>query len=90
MWCLLNALKWQLEAIQAGQVPALKVDGTAWDDHESEMPPSSALSYKGLLLFIEGDLAEFVHTLGVQPWGSTFSPSSFCSLGFGRIARTRR
>ena len=80
-WCsifaILYAIAWDLEGLAKGERSCYKHDGTAWDPSDiiGNLPP---LLCTAILLWIKGDWAEHVKTLGLSGWGSKHCPCIFC------------
>ena len=82
-WCslypCLELVRWSLLWASRGEYPPTGHDGRqrALDEPRAALS-GDELHFKGVLLHIKGDWAEFAHTLGFPTWSSNRNPCCFC------------
>ena len=88
-WCtyhsILCFLHWILCCIAAGQHPASRHDGSEFDEVADAVrvaAKGTLLRFKGALIHLKGDWAEFVERFGFPTWASSYRPC-FCCNAFG-------
>ena len=77
LWCF---LRWSLEAMSLGAFPSRRHDSRAWkapDEQRSHLG-GTPLAFRGMLLQIKGDWAEFSSSLGFTSWAASLAPCLFC------------
>jgi hypothetical protein len=82
-WCTLYPvfamLRWSFECLSNGVWPSSGPAGDwADDDVERSNRGGTPLGFRGALLHIKGDWAEFAHTLGFADWNSELFCCLFC------------
>ena len=77
LWCF---LRWTLEAMSLGAFPYRRHDSRAWKapDEQRAQLGGTPLAFRGMLLQIKGDWAEFSSSLGFTNWAATLAPCLFC------------
>jgi hypothetical protein len=83
-WCSLHPiwtfLLWSLRSIALGVFPSSRHDLVEWKDSDSARISrvGQELSFKGVLLQIKGDWAEFCSSMGFDQWSHARCPCPFC------------
>eukprot|EP00969_Alexandrium_andersonii_P182659 8071208-Alexandrium_andersonii.AAC.1 len=64
----------------AGTHPEMRHDGTPFQGSDSERQACAGqpLGWRGALLFVKGDWAEFSHSLGFASWSHGTHPCLLC------------
>ncbi len=87
-WCSLapvfQRLEWMVEGLQCAKVPRLNPDGS--DFVPAGMPTGARLTRPCVLVWIKGDWAEHVHSLGLASWGAHWAPCQYCKMSKPEIA----
>ncbi|CAK0910874.1 unnamed protein product, partial [Prorocentrum cordatum] len=86
-WCSmyphLLASQWMFAAMQDGNRPQEKHDGSEWCQLcpiGQKARASARLSFTAALIYIKGDWSEHAKSLGLSPWSISWSPCQFCTL----------
>lgn len=79
LWVLLH---WSLTALANGKWPSRKHDGTPWAQADGQRAEQAGkrMYFRGCVLQVKADWAEFSKTLGFTSWASTLYPCPFCKM----------
>ena len=65
LWCFLQCLQWQLCHSSEGLYPQTRTDGCSWRDADLHKDLADHfLCFKAVVVRVDGDWAEYAHTLG--------------------------
>lgn len=89
-WCSLQPvfqrLEWMLGGLQKGRVPSLNPDNSKYTPDPEGMRTGAPLTRPAVLVWIKGDWAEHVHSLGLATWATTWAPCQYCYMSRADIA----
>ena len=85
-WCtlqpVLQRIEWFFYGLQSGAVPKSHPDGSPYEPADpTAMRAGARLSRPAVLVWIKGDWAEHVHSLGLSSWSAVHAPCQFCKWG---------
>lgn len=83
-WCTLQPvfqrIEWMVHAMQCGKVPVSNPDNTRFTPDREGMRVGAPLTRPAVLVWVKGDWAEHVHSLGLSSWSSEYAPCQYCSM----------
>ena len=82
-----ESVAWGIRATIANKSPDVRHDGKAWRDSDSDRlaVANMPLGFLGVPLFVKGDWAEYVQSLGVATWSSYISSCPLCHTVSGDL-----
>ena len=80
IFCIFKMLRWSFEACADATYPSTRADGSPHktDDALRFIAAGAAMPVRFALLYLMGDMSEFVHTYGLPSWMSLLSPCYCC------------
>lgn len=79
---IFHLIRWSLESLAKGRHPTRKHDGSAWSAADGNRCDTAGqkFNFRGCLVYIKADWAEFTKSLGFSTWASALYPCPFCRL----------
>ena len=71
---------WQLESLIEGKIPSTQHDGRPWLDGTAPDDVGGDLGFRGMVMYVKGDWAEYAATMGLPTWQNQFHSCPFCPI----------